>query len=77
MIGDVETLSSAIESLLVEKNHRGMDRLREAILPGSYARAAALLNQVAGNVFIITGFPVSGTFETDGPPGALALHDYL
>ena len=77
MTGDVETLSSAIESLVVEKNHRGMDTLREAIAPGSYARAAALLDQIAGNVFIITGFPVSGTFETDGPPGALVLHDYL
>ena len=77
MTGDVETLSSAMESLVVEKNHRGMNTLREALAPGSYARAAALLNQITGNVFIITGFPVSGTFETDGPPGALVLYDYL
>jgi len=70
-------ISNHLESLLVAKNHRGMASLREALPSGSYLRAAALLNNVQGNVFIITGFPIAGTFETDGPPGALVIYDHL
>ena len=77
MTNEMQAIGLAIETLLVSKNHRGMATLRQELEPGSYARAADLLNQVTGNVFIITGFPVSGTFETDGPPGALVLHDFL
>jgi hypothetical protein len=69
-------LDSAIESLLVARNLRGMARVREALEPGYYRRAARILRG-ASRVIIGTGFPVAGTFETDGPVGAIALYRAL
>ena len=77
MTAPLAVLSSHLESLLVAKNHRGMAFLRDALPSGSYLRAATLLNNAEGNVFIITGFPIADTFETDGPPGALVIYDHL
>ena len=71
------TLSSAIEKLLVERNLRGMARVREALEPGYFLRAASHLRDVEGIVLIGTGFPVIDTYETDGPVGALALYQCL
>jgi len=66
----------ALEALLVARNPRGMRTLRAALEPGYYRRASALLAD-ARRVLIGTGFPVAGTFETDGPVGAMALYRAL
>lgn len=66
--------SQAIEALLVSRNHRGMAQLREALEPGYLARAVTLIRDCRGDVYIVTGFPVAGSFETDGPAGAIALY---
>ncbi|QDP02988.1 DUF4392 domain-containing protein [Thalassotalea sp. PS06] len=47
------------------------------LTPGYYLRAAKRIEQCQGNIVIATGFPVSDTFETDGPIGALALYTCL
>jgi len=71
------TLSTAIEAALVTRNLRNMQVAREALTPGYYLRAAQKLRDISGPVIIGTGFPVTGTFETDGPVGAIALYDAL
>ncbi len=75
-MNDLE-LSIAIEGLLVARNPRGMQTARAALQPGYYLRAASHLRDVTGTVLIGTGFPVAGTFETDGPVGAIALYGAL
>lgn len=70
-------LSEAIEALLVERNPRQMQVARAALQPGYYLRAARHLRDVSGTVIIATGFPVTGTFETDGPVGAIVLYNAL
>ena len=70
-------LSTQIENLLVARNPRGMKTLQAAMVPGYYLRAAQLLHAASGNVLIGTGFPVAGTYETDGPVGAIALYRAL
>lgn len=74
-------LSVAIESLLVARNPRRMQTAREALRPGYVLRAAGALHQACtrggGTIIIGTGFPVTGTFETDGPAGAIALYRAL
>jgi hypothetical protein len=70
-------LSKMIEQLLVARNLRHMEVARAALEPGYYLRAARLLQHINGTVIIGTGFPVSGTFETDGPVGAMALYSAL
>ncbi|RLQ21632.1 DUF4392 domain-containing protein [Seongchinamella sediminis] len=71
------SLSTAIEAALVARNLRNMQHARRALTPGYYLRAARMLRDVSGVVIIGTGFPVSGTFETDGPVGAIALYEAL
>ena len=66
--------SHSIESLLTRQNHRGMDDIRRGLPPGYLLRAARTLIDHIGAVFIVTGFPVADTFETDGPAGALAMY---
>lgn len=66
-----------IEDLLVRRNPRGMQQLQTALEPGYCERAVQLLQAAQGTVLIGTGFPVVGTFETDGPVGAIALYDTL
>lgn len=66
-----------IEALLVDRNPRGMALARQALTPGYLQRAATLLNQPGKTVLIGTGFPVAGTFETDGPVGAIAIYRML
>lgn len=69
--------SSQIEAWLVGRNPRGMALARQALPAGYVARAAALLYQPGRTVLIGTGFPVAGTFETDGPVGAIAIYRML
>lgn len=70
-------LSEAIEALLVQRNPRHMQVARAALQPGYYLRAARHLRDLSGTVIIATGFPVTGTFETDGPVGAIVLYNAL
>lgn len=72
-----QELSIAIEDLLVARNPRNMQLAQAALAPGYIARAANHLRDVAGTVLIGTGFPVTDTFETDGPVGAIALYQAL
>lgn len=72
-----QRLSEEIEQLLVARNLRHMETARAALTPGYYLRAARHLRDLGGTVIIGTGFPVSGTFETDGPVGAIALYQAL
>lgn len=68
--------SQDVEALLVARNLRGMQNLKTALEPGYCLRAAQALIG-AKRAIIGTGFPVAGTFETDGPVGALALYAVL
>jgi hypothetical protein len=70
-------LSRLVEDALVARNPRQMQTLQAALEPGYCLRAAKLLRDVAGPVIIGTGFPVAGSFETDGPVGAIALYKAL
>lgn len=69
-----ETLSHTIEALLVRQNLRGMAPMRESLTAGYIERSADIIKANKGVVLIGTGFPVAGTFETDGPVGAIALY---
>jgi hypothetical protein len=71
---DLNALSVAIEKRLVDKDLRGMASVRKSIEQGYYLRAARLIAEARGTVLIGTGFPVNGSFETDGPVGAIALY---
>ncbi len=70
-------LSQAIEALLVSRNPRQMQLAGAALTPGYYLRGAQTLRSNGQRVLIGTGFPVAGTFETDGPLGAIALYEAL
>jgi hypothetical protein len=70
-------LSESIEQALVARNPRSMKVARAALRPGYYLRGARFLRDLSGTVIIGTGFPVAGTFETDGPVGAMALYQTL
>ena len=69
--------ASQIEELILQHDHRGMARLRHHLRPGYCQRSAELLLDNKGVVLIGTGFPVSGSFESDGPIGAIALYHIL
>ena len=66
-----------IEDIILSHGTRGMDRIRGAVPAGYCARAAKLILANKGRVLIGTGFPVGGSFETDGPIGAIALYRVL
>jgi len=68
---------SLIEDIILSHGTRGMDRIRSAVPKGSCGRAAKLILENRGRVLIGTGFPVGGSFETDGPIGAIALYRVL
>lgn len=77
-----QQLSQQIENVLVARNPRGMAQVQPALAAGYCLRAAHILqNCIQGKpgatVLIGTGFPVVGTFETDGPVGTIALYDSL
>lgn len=70
-------LSEQIETIILQHDRRGMSRIRSHMRPGYCRRAAELLLDRKGVVAIGTGFPVSATFESDGPIGAIALYQVL
>lgn len=77
MTDALQTISEAIESTLVARNLRGMAQVHSALEAGYCLRAAQTLFSQKGVVLIGTGFPVTNTFETDGPLGAIALYQAL
>ena len=70
-------LSQRVESLILQHDTRGTGRLRQHLETGYCQRAARLLQANKGAVIIGTGFPVAGSFESDGPIGAIALYQVL
>jgi len=70
-----ETLQ--IEDIILSHGTRGMNKVRRALTAGYCDRAANLILKNKGRVLIGTGFPVGGSFETDGPIGAIALYRVL
>jgi hypothetical protein len=71
------TVTRQIEKIILRHSRRGIDQMVDALHPGYCRRAAELLLDRPGVVLIGTGFPVNGSFETDGPIGALALSQVL
>ena len=71
--------SETIEDIILSQDKRGMLALRP-YLPDDYcSQAAQFIMDNPGHVIIVTGFYVvmSGTPETDGPPGAIAIGEAL
>jgi hypothetical protein len=73
----VKNLSEKIEKVILQHGQRGMDRLQKSMQPGYCRRAAQMILDNKGVVIIGTGFPVSGSFESDGPIGAISLYRVL
>ncbi len=73
----MNTLTEIIEEIILQHSTRGMDRVREHLKPGYCERAARIILENRGTVLIGTGFPVAGSFESDGPIGAIALYHIL
>src|SRR5437016_1704613 len=64
-----------IEDVILRYDRRGVSAL-QAHLPADFCRQAAkLLTEPPGTVLVTTGFYIlkTGTPETDGPPGAVAI----
>ena len=64
-------VARAVETLLIRENHRFMAEIAKRLSPGYLLRAAEYLLECSGPVYIVTGFPVNDTFETDAPQGPL------
>ena len=63
---------SAIEDIILDRDQRGISKLR-GYLPEDYCEdAAQLVLRNPGRAFVISGFFIIGAMasETDGPPGA-------
>ena len=73
----MKNLVQAIEEIILQHSSRGMDQVRKHLKPGYCERAARLILENDGTVLIGTGFPVAGSFESDGPIGAIALYQIL
>ncbi len=73
----MKTLSENIENIILQHGDRGMNQLGQSMKPGYCRRAAQMILANRGVVAIGTGFPVSGSFESDGPIGAIALYRVL
>ncbi len=73
----MQNLSEKIEDIILQHDHRGMRRLQQALTSGYCYRAARIILANKGTVLIGTGFPVYGSFESDGPIGAIALYRAL
>ena len=73
----MKNLSEKIEKIILQHGVRGMDRLQKNLEPGYCRRAAQIILDNKGVVIIGTGFPVSGSFESDGPISAISLFRVL
>ena len=70
-------LSEKIENIILQHGERGMNRLQKRMEPGYCWRAARIILDNPGVVIIGTGFPVNGSFESDGPISAISLYQIL
>lgn len=67
-----------IEDIILRYGSRGMELVRNNLPNGYCKRSAELIDSAAkGTILIGTGFPAAGSFETDGPIGAIALYKVL
>ena len=73
----MKDLSEKIEKIILQHGARGMDRLQKSLKPGYCRRAAQMILDNKGVVVIGTGFPISGSFESDGPISAISLYRVL
>ena len=71
--------NQSIEDIILDRDRRGLSKLRDHLPTDFCDRAASLVLQRPGTVLISTGFYIlaGGGAETDGPPGAIAIGDAL
>ena len=71
--------SQSIEDIILDRDRRGLSRLRDHLPTDFCDQAASLVLQRPGTVLISTGFYIlaGGGAETDGPPGAIAIGNAL
>jgi len=62
-----------IEDIILSRDTRGVSRLRRKLPTDFCNRAAQSVLESEGPAIILTGFYVKGSWETDGPPGAVAI----
>ncbi len=62
-----------IEDIILSRDTRGVSRLRRRLPADFCRRAAQCVLESEGPVLILTGFYVKGSWETDGPPGAVTI----
>ncbi|MCY3913483.1 MAG: DUF4392 domain-containing protein [Chloroflexi bacterium] len=76
--GRLQAAALGIASVVFPTDARGLGTCR-GLLPGdAYARAAvAIADGPPAQAMLLTGFPVGGIGETDGPPGAMAVGQTL
>jgi hypothetical protein len=72
-----DALSNTVEEIVLGHDSRGMTLIRKHLKSGYCQRAARLILDNPGVILIGTGFPVAGSFESDGPIGAIALYQVL
>jgi hypothetical protein len=73
----VTDLDDWLWNTVTAPSDRGMSEVREAASAQLFSDAARALIAATDPIVIGTGFPIGGPPETDGPPGAFALHDAL
>ena len=71
--------NQSIEDIILDRDRRGLSKLRDHLPADFCDRAASLVLQRPGTVLISTGFYIlaGGGAETDGPPGAIAIGNAL
>ncbi len=62
-----------IEDIILSGDTRGVSRLRRRLPPDFCRQAAQYVIESESPILILTGFYVKGSWETDGPPGAVAI----
>jgi hypothetical protein len=70
-------LSEQVEAIILKHDNRGITKIKPYMESGYCLRASKLILDSKETVLIGTGFPVAGTFESDGPIGAIALYQVL
>ena len=70
----VQSAAADVADAVFPYDYRGVRPALARVPADSYARAAReLLDRRPGVALLITGFPIEGIAETDGPPGAAAV----
>ncbi len=70
----LQTATADVADAVFPYDYRGVRAALARVPADAYARAALeLLDRRPGVALLITGFPINGIAETDGPPGAAAV----